>query len=212
MRELAATWMRGGTSKCWVFDRADLDALGLDTAAVLLRAFGSPDPRQVDGIGGATSTTSKAVILAPSSAGDADVDYTFAQVGIEEPVVDWGSNCGNCSAVVAPFALSLAVVPLRAECFAAPREGEVPAGPHAESEIVRVTWNASVHARECQRPFGPEEALVVPDEVVLTTTPVGVQNAKPMGANCPEALGAPVELRDASAVEQVDCAARPFAT
>ena len=58
MRELAATWMRGGTSKCWVFDRADLDDLGLDTAAVLLRAFGSPDPRQVDGVGGATSTVS----------------------------------------------------------------------------------------------------------------------------------------------------------
>lgn len=111
MRELAATWMRGGTSKCWVFDRADLDDLGPDTAAVLLRAFGSPDPRQVDGVGGATSTTSKAVILAPSSVGDADVDYTFAQVGIEEPVVDWGSNCGNCSAVVGLYALRRGWVP-----------------------------------------------------------------------------------------------------
>src|SRR3712207_828588 len=97
--------MRGGTSKCWVFERADLDVVGLDTAAVLLRAFGSPDPRQVDGVGGATSTTSKAVILAPSSAEDADVDYPVAQVGIEEPVVDWGSNCGNCSAVVGLYAL-----------------------------------------------------------------------------------------------------------
>ena len=105
MRELAATWMRGGTSKCWVFDRADLDAFGSDTAVVLLRAFGSPDPRQVDGVGGGTSTTSKAVILAPSGTGDADVDYTFAQVGIGEPVVDWGSNCGNCSAVVGLYAL-----------------------------------------------------------------------------------------------------------
>lgn len=105
MRELAATWMRGGTSKCWVFDRADLDALGADTAAVLLRAFGSPDPRQVDGVGGGTSTTSKAVILTPSGAGDADVDYTFAQVGIRDAVVDWGSNCGNCSAVVGLYAL-----------------------------------------------------------------------------------------------------------
>ncbi|MCV2489037.1 hypothetical protein OF117_06650 [Geodermatophilus sp. YIM 151500] len=105
MRELAATWMRGGTSKCWVFDRADLDNLGLDPAAVLLRAFGSPDPRQVDGVGGATSTTSKAVILAPAGTEDADVDYTFAQVGIDEPVVDWGSNCGNCSAVAGLYAL-----------------------------------------------------------------------------------------------------------
>jgi len=105
VRELAATWMRGGTSKCWVFNRADLDDLGQDTAAVLLRVFGSPDPRQVDGVGGATSTTSKAVILAPATTGDADVDYTFAQVGIGEPVVDWGSNCGNCSAVVGLYAL-----------------------------------------------------------------------------------------------------------
>ncbi|WP_222272999.1 PrpF domain-containing protein [Modestobacter marinus] len=105
MQELTATWMRGGTSKCWVFDRADLDDLGPDRASVLLRVFGSPDPRQVDGVGGATSTTSKAVILAPATTGDVDVDYTFAQVGINEPVVDWGSNCGNCSAVVGMYAL-----------------------------------------------------------------------------------------------------------
>jgi 2-methylaconitate isomerase len=105
VRELAATWMRGGTSKCWVFDRADLDGLHLDPNAVLLRIFGSPDVRQVDGVGGGTSTTSKAVILAPSTTEGADVDYTFAQVGIDEPVVDWKSNCGNCSAVVGLYAL-----------------------------------------------------------------------------------------------------------
>ena len=105
MREIAATWMRGGTSKCWVFRRDDLQVPDLSVDEVLLRIYGSPDHRQVDGVGGGTSTTSKAVILAPSEAPDVDVEYTFAQVGIEEAKVDWGSNCGNCSAVVASFAI-----------------------------------------------------------------------------------------------------------
>src|SRR5699024_3938105 len=79
--EIPATWMRGGTSKCWVFRRDDLDVPGMSVDEVLLRAFGSPDHRQVDGVGGGTSTTSKAVILSPSDQPDVDVDYTFAQVG-----------------------------------------------------------------------------------------------------------------------------------
>ncbi|WP_299056199.1 PrpF domain-containing protein [uncultured Nocardioides sp.] len=105
MREIAATWMRGGTSKCWVFRREDLQVADQSVDEVLLRLYGSPDHRQVDGVGGGTSTTSKAVILAPSSAEGVDVEYTFAQVGIEDAKVDWGSNCGNCSAVVAAFAI-----------------------------------------------------------------------------------------------------------
>lgn len=104
-KTIQATWMRGGTSKCWVFDAEELDALEASRDEVLLRLFGSPDPRQIDGVGGATSTTSKAVILAKSKVPNVDVEYTFAQVGITEATVDWGSNCGNCSAVVAPYAL-----------------------------------------------------------------------------------------------------------
>ncbi|MCV9993521.1 tripartite tricarboxylate transporter substrate-binding protein [Paeniglutamicibacter sp. ZC-3] len=100
-----AVWMRGGTSKCWVFERDSLDVPGYTLDETLLRLYGSPDPRQIDGVGGGTSTTSKAVILSPSSDPDVDVEYTFAQVGIDEGRVDWGSNCGNCSAVVAPYAL-----------------------------------------------------------------------------------------------------------
>ena len=72
---------------------------------LLPRLFGSPDPRQIDGVGGATSTTSKAVILHRPVDGDVDVEFTFAQVGIEEAAVDWGSNCGNCSAVVGLYAI-----------------------------------------------------------------------------------------------------------
>lgn len=105
MTEIPATWMRGGTSKCWVFRKEDLDVPGRSIDEVLLALYGSPDPRQLDGVGGATSTTSKAVILERSRRPGIDVDYTFAQVGIDEAKVDWGSNCGNCSAAVAPWAV-----------------------------------------------------------------------------------------------------------
>ncbi|CCH71759.1 putative AcnD-accessory protein PrpF [Nostocoides australiense Ben110] len=105
MRGIPATWMRGGTSKCWVFRAQDLEVPEMTVDEVLLRLYGSPDHRQVDGVGGATSTTSKAVIVAPSARDGIDVDYTFAQVGIEQAKVDWGSNCGNCSAVVAAYAV-----------------------------------------------------------------------------------------------------------
>lgn len=100
-----AVWMRGGTSKCWVFERHELERSEMGMDDILLRAFGSPDERQLDGVGGGTSTTSKAVILSPYEGDGFDVNYLFAQVGIEEPVVDWGSNCGNCSAVAALYAL-----------------------------------------------------------------------------------------------------------
>lgn len=105
MYKIPATWMRGGTSKCWVFEWDNLQVPGKSVDDVLLRLFGSPDNRQIDGVGGGTSTTSKAVILSRSLTDGADVDYTFAQVGIDEQRVDWGSNCGNCSAVVAPYAI-----------------------------------------------------------------------------------------------------------
>lgn len=111
MDQIPAVWMRGGTSKCWVFLEEDLKRPGQTVDQVLLRLFGSPDSRQVDGVGGGSSTTSKAVILRRSDRPDADVDYTFAQVGVDEPLVDWGSNCGNCSAVVAPYAVAAGWVP-----------------------------------------------------------------------------------------------------
>ncbi len=111
MDQIPAVWMRGGTSKCWVFLEEDLQHPTLTVDEVLLRLFGSPDSRQVDGVGGGTSTTSKAVILRRSDQPGVDVDYTFAQVGITEPLVDWGSNCGNCSAVVAPYAVAAGWVP-----------------------------------------------------------------------------------------------------
>ncbi|MGO4252858.1 PrpF domain-containing protein [Paenarthrobacter sp. TAF1] len=103
--KIEAEWMRGGTSKCWVFETETLNETSIDLDELLPRLFGSPDSRQIDGVGGATSTTSKAMILRRPSDPSVDVEFTFAQVGIEEATVDWGSNCGNCSAVVGLYAI-----------------------------------------------------------------------------------------------------------
>ena len=103
--KIEAEWMRGGTSKCWVFETDHLDETRTSLDELLPRLFGSPDSRQIDGVGGATSTTSKAMILRRPAEADVDVEFTFAQVGIEEAAVDWGSNCGNCSAVVGLYAI-----------------------------------------------------------------------------------------------------------
>lgn len=103
--------MRGGTSKGVFFALHDLppaaQSPGARRDALLLRVLGSPDPygQQIDGMGGATSSTSKAVILSRSSRADHDVDFLFAQVAIDRPLVDYSGNCGNLSAAVGPFAL-----------------------------------------------------------------------------------------------------------
>jgi hypothetical protein len=105
--------MRGGTSKCWVFDADMLDELPVDVESVLLAAYGSDDPRQIDGVGGATSTTSKAMLVRAANRPDADVEYTFGQVGIGAHSVEWGSNCGNCATAVGLYALQTGLVPAR---------------------------------------------------------------------------------------------------
>jgi 2-methylaconitate cis-trans-isomerase PrpF len=113
MRYLRGTWMRGGTSKCWLFSAEDMD-LGGDVDAVLSAAFGSGDPRQLDGIGGATATTSKAAIVGRSADPTVDVEYLFAQIGIGARRVEWGSNCGNCATAIGLYALLEGLVPARA--------------------------------------------------------------------------------------------------
>ncbi|KAF1051327.1 MAG: 4-oxalomesaconate tautomerase [Stenotrophomonas maltophilia] len=97
--------MRGGTSKGAYFLADDLPAEGPLRDQVLLAALGSPDARQIDGIGGADSLTSKVAIIRRSQRADADVDYLFAQVVVDEPRVDYGQNCGNILAGVGPFAV-----------------------------------------------------------------------------------------------------------
>ncbi|PNE01641.1 hypothetical protein A15D_02787 [Alcanivorax sp. MD8A] len=114
--KIPATYMRGGTSKGVFFSLKDLPEVaqvpGEARDKILLRVIGSPDPygKQTDGMGGATSSTSKTVILAKSEKADHDVDYLFGQVSIDKPFVDWSGNCGNLTAAVGSFAISNGLV------------------------------------------------------------------------------------------------------
>ncbi|MNR83146.1 3-methylitaconate isomerase [compost metagenome] len=114
--KIPATYMRGGTSKGVFFKLDDLPEAAQQAGRVrdqlLLRVIGSPDPyaKQIDGMGGATSSTSKTVILAKSQQPEHDVDYLFGQVSIDQPFVDWSGNCGNLTAAVGSFAISNGLV------------------------------------------------------------------------------------------------------
>ena len=119
---IRATYMRGGTSKGVFFMPGDLPEAARVTGAardrVLLRVIGSPDAygKQIDGMGAATSSTSKVVLVSKSSRPDCDVDYLFGQVAIDRPLIDWSGNCGNLTTAVGPFAISEGIVD-------APRDG-----------------------------------------------------------------------------------------
>lgn len=130
-RSVRATYMRGGTSKGLFFRAEDLPADKRERDALLLRAIGSPDPYQkhTDGMGGATSSTSKVVIVSPSLREDCDVDFLFGAVSIEAPLIDWSGNCGNLSAAVGPFAI--------AQGWAVPTEG---------TTVVRI-WQQNIQKR-----------------------------------------------------------------
>ncbi|KIF56814.1 3-methylitaconate isomerase [Pseudomonas fluorescens] len=134
--KIPATYMRGGTSKGVFFSLKDLPEAaqvpGPARDALLLRVIGSPDPydKQIDGMGGATSSTSKTVILSKSTRADHDVDYLFGQVSIDKPFVDWSGNCGNLSAAVGSFAISNGLV-------------DAARIPHNGVAVVRV-WQANI--------------------------------------------------------------------
>ncbi|WP_406228639.1 2-methylaconitate cis-trans isomerase PrpF [Pseudomonas siliginis] len=134
--KIPATYMRGGTSKGVFFSLKDLPEAaqvpGPARDALLLRVIGSPDPydKQIDGMGGATSSTSKTVILSKSTRADHDVDYLFGQVSIDKPFVDWSGNCGNLSAAVGSFAISNGLV-------------DASRIPHNGVAVVRV-WQANI--------------------------------------------------------------------
>ncbi|HAS14494.1 MAG TPA: 2-methylaconitate cis-trans isomerase PrpF [Idiomarina abyssalis] len=114
--KIPATYMRGGTSKGVFFRLQDLpepaQQPGAVRDAILMRVIGSPDPyaKHTDGMGGATSSTSKTVIVSKSEQPDHDVDYLFGQVSIDKPFVDWSGNCGNLSSAVGPFAIANGLV------------------------------------------------------------------------------------------------------
>ena len=134
--KIPAVYMRGGTSKGVFFRLQDLPEAarvpGEARDKLLLRVIGSPDPyaKHIDGMGGATSSTSKAVIVAPSTRPGHDVDYLFGQVGIDKPFIDWSGNCGNLSAAVGPYAIANGMIdPARI--------------PHDGTVTVRI-WQANI--------------------------------------------------------------------
>ncbi|MGC1333379.1 2-methylaconitate cis-trans isomerase PrpF [Pseudomonas sp.] len=126
---IPAVYMRGGTSKGVFFLEEDVPPAGPERDALMLRVIGSPDPygKQIDGMGAATSSTSKVVIIGKSGRNDADVDYLFGAPAIEDAVVDWSGNCGNLSSAVGPFAIRQGLVE-------APRDG---------TAVVRI-WQANI--------------------------------------------------------------------
>ncbi|MEA3131732.1 MAG: 2-methylaconitate isomerase, partial [Paraburkholderia sp.] len=131
-RKISAVYMRGGTSKGVFFRPEALPADPVLRDAILLRVIGSPDPygKHTDGMGGATSSTSKVVLVGKSSRDDCDVDYLFGAVSIEAPVIDWSGNCGNLTSAVGPFAIAQGLVN-------APRDGVA---------TVRI-WQANIGAK-----------------------------------------------------------------
>ncbi|MBL8700074.1 MAG: PrpF family protein [Alphaproteobacteria bacterium] len=135
-RFIPAVFMRGGSSKGVFFHARDLPSERAAMDAIFIRTLGSPDPygRQLDGMGGGISSLSKAVIIGPPTRPDCDVDYTFIQVAVDRPIADWGSNCGNLSSAVGPFAVD---------------EGLVKVAPDGEAlvRIHQVNTKKVIHAR-----------------------------------------------------------------
>ena len=109
-KRIRAVVMRGGTSRALFVMRNELPSDPAVRDRVILRMYGSPDVRQIDGLGGADPLTSKFAIIGPATRPDADVDYTFAQVSITEPFVDYAGNCGNISSAVGPYAIDEGLV------------------------------------------------------------------------------------------------------
>lgn len=120
---IPAVFMRGGTSKGLFFLAQHLPEDAEERERVLLRAIGSPDRygKQIDGMGGATSSTSKVVIVSRSTRPDCDVDYLFGAVAIDRPVIDWSGNCGNLTAAVGPFAIGRGLLPAPSDGLVAVR-------------------------------------------------------------------------------------------
>jgi len=110
-KTIPCTIMRGGTSKGVFFLREHMPERMEDWEPILLKVMGSPDKKQIDGLGGATSVTSKTAIISASARPDADVDYTFAQVSVDKAIVSYKGNCGNISSAVGPFAIEKGLIP-----------------------------------------------------------------------------------------------------
>jgi 2-methylaconitate cis-trans-isomerase PrpF len=137
LQKLHAVFARGGTSKALLFHQRDLPSDRDDWTPIFLAALGSPDPneRQLDGMGGGTSSLSKVCVIGPPTHAQADVDFTFAQVGVERATVDYGGNCGNMSSAIGPFAVDEKLVEVA-------RDGDVTVRIHNTntSKLIHATF------------------------------------------------------------------------
>lgn len=177
---LRAVFMRGGTSKAVMFRRADLpEDLG-EWPSIFTRVMGSPDPngRQLDGMGGGVSSLSKICVIGPPSRADADVDYTFAQVAVDQDLVDFASNCGNMSSAVGPFAVE---------------EGFV-ARPNGDAAVVRIhntnTRKIIVSRFPMDGEFAAVDGDLVLDGVAGSGAPIKLDFLSPAGARTGKLLPA----------------------
>jgi 4-oxalomesaconate tautomerase len=168
---IPCTVMRGGTSKGLYFRVADLPADVATRDAVLLAAMGSPDPRQIDGLGGAHPLTSKIAVVGPSTHPDADVDYLFLQAVVDEAHIDAGQNCGNLLAGVGPFAIE---------------EGLVAAEDGVTTVRIHMLNTQSLAAAQVQTPGGQVrydgEARI--DGVPGTAAPIPIDFLDVAGSSC----------------------------
>ncbi len=188
LQAIRAVFMRGGTSKAIMFHARDLPPDRADWDPIFLAAIGSPDPngRQLDGMGGGLSSLSKVCVIGPPSRPDADVDYTFAQIGVTDATVDYAGNCGNMSSAIGPFAVDEGLVPC-------PTSGEA---------VVRI-HNTNTHKIIVSR-FPVEDGRSATagdlsiDGVAGTAAPVRLDFTDPGGAKTGKLLptGNPVDSLD----------------
>jgi 2-methylaconitate cis-trans-isomerase PrpF len=177
-RKLRAVFMRGGTSKGLVFRQADLPPSREDWAPIFTAAMGSPDPngRQLDGMGGGVSSVSKVCVVGPATHPEADVDFTFVQVLVTENVADYGSNCGNMSSAIGPFAIE---------------EGLI-SGPHDGEAVVRIhntnTGKVVVSRFRMENGEAAVEGDLVLDGVAGSGAPIRLDFTEPGGSRTGQIL------------------------
>ncbi|MBW7849597.1 MAG: 4-oxalomesaconate tautomerase [Rhodospirillales bacterium] len=193
MSEARCMWMRGGTSKGGYFLADDLPAEVAERDAFLLRVMGSPDPRQIDGMGGADPLTSKVAVVRKSARAGVDVDYLFLQVFVDRAIVTDAQNCGNILAGVAPFAIERGLVPAR--------DGETPVTIHMENTGQVAT--ATVRTPGGRVTYAGDARI---DGVPGTAAPVPIGFKDTAGSTCGSLLptGGPVDVIQGVEVTCID--------
>ncbi|MEA9589421.1 4-oxalomesaconate tautomerase [Xanthomonas sp. WHRI 10064A] len=191
--QVRAMWMRGGTSKGGFFLADDLPADTAARDALLLRAYGSPDLRQIDGMGGADPLTSKVAVVSRSTRADADVDYLFLQVAVEQAQVSDAQNCGNMLAGVAPFALERGLLPTH--------DGQTDVRIFMRNTGTLAT--ATVHTPGGRVTYAGDARI---DGVPGTAAPIALAFAEIAGSSCGALLptGRAVDMLDGVAVTLID--------